>query len=67
MNGFFWSSGHLGWGVFALVVLTGLWWLVSDLVWRLKTVRIGKLALGMLSVWLIGVGAILVGFYLGVR
>lgn len=67
MNGFFWTSGHLGWGIFPLVVFTGLWVLLSDLVWRLKNVRIGRLAVAMLIGWSIGVGLILLGFYLGNR
>jgi hypothetical protein len=64
MNGFFWTSGHLGWGIFALAVFTGLWWLLSDLVWRLSNVRIGRLAVVMLIGWVIGVGLILLRFYL---
>ena len=67
MNGFFWTSGHLGWDIFALVVFTGLWWLLSDLVWRLRNVRIGRLAVAMSIGWTIGVGLILLGFYLGVQ
>lgn len=63
MNEFFWtSSGHLGWGIFALVVFTGLWWLLSDLVWRLRNVRIGRLAVAMSIGWIIGVGLILLVF-----
>ena len=65
MNRFFWSSGYLGGGAFALVVFTGLWWLLSDLVWRLRSVRIGRLAVAMPIGWIIGVGLILLGFYLG--
>ena len=67
MNGFFWTSGHLGWGIFALVVFTGLWTLLSDLVWRLKNVRIGRLAVAMSIGWIMGAGLILLGFYLGNR
>ena len=67
MNEFFWTSGHLGWGVFALAVFTGVWWLLSDLVWRLRSVRIGRLAVVMLIGWVVGVGLILLGFYLGKR
>lgn len=67
MNSFFWASGHLGWGIFALVVFTGLWCLLSDLVWRLSSVRIVRLAVAVLAGWLIGVGLILLGFYLGNR
>lgn len=67
MNGFFWTCGHLGWGIFALAVFTGLWWLLSDLVWRLSSVRIGRLAVAMLIGWVVGVGLILLRFYLGNR
>ena len=62
MNGFFWASGHLGWGIFALVAFTGLWWLLSDLVWRLKNVRFGRLAVLVSIGWIIGVGLIFIGF-----
>lgn len=67
MNDFIWASGHLGWGIFALAVFTGLWWLLSDLVWRLTRVRIGRLAMTMLIGWIVGVGLILLGFYPGAR
>ena len=67
MSEFFWTSGHLGWGIFVLAVFTGLWWLLSDLVWRLRNVRIGRLAMAMSAGWIIGVGLILLGFYLGNR
>lgn len=67
MNEFFWTSGHLGWGIFSLVVFTGLWWLLSDLVWRLRSVRIARLA-GLMSIgWMSGVALIVLGFYLGNR
>jgi len=65
MNGFFWSSGHLGWGIFALVVFTCLWLLLADLVWRLRSIRIHRLIVGMSIGWIIGVGFVLFGFYLG--
>jgi predicted membrane channel-forming protein YqfA (hemolysin III family) len=64
MNEFFWTSGHLGWGIFALVVFTALWGLFSDLVWRSRNVRIGKLAVAMSIGWIVGVGVIFLGFYL---
>lgn len=63
MNGFFWASGHLGWGVFALLVFTGLWCLLFDLIWRLSNVRIGGLAVAMSIGWIVGVGLILLGFH----
>lgn len=67
MNAFFWSSGHLGWGIFALAVFTGVWWLLSDLAWRLSKVRVGRLAVAMLIGWVAGFGLILLMFYLGNR
>lgn len=67
MSEFFWSSGHLGWGIFALLVFTGLWWLLSDLVWRVRNVRIGRLAIAVSIGWIIGAGLILLWFYLSVR
>lgn len=64
MKDFFWSSGHLGWGIFALAVFTLLWWLLSDLVWRLKTVRIGRLLSAMFAGWVVGIALIVLGFFL---
>ncbi|HUW54498.1 MAG TPA: hypothetical protein VMV99_13900 [Rhodanobacter sp.] len=65
MNGFLWFSGHLGWRIFALAVFTGLWWLLSDLYWRLQSIRISRLLVTMAAGWTIGVGLILLGFYIG--
>ncbi len=67
MNEFFWTFGHLGWVLFTLVAFTCLWWLLSDLVWRLNSVRIGWLVVAMSIGWVTGVGLILLGFYLGSR
>ncbi|UJJ57579.1 hypothetical protein [Rhodanobacter denitrificans] len=62
MNDFLWSSGHLGWGVFALAVFTGLWWLLSDLYWRLQNIRISRLLVTLAIGWAIGAGLILLSF-----
>lgn len=67
MNDFLWSSGHLGWGVFAFAVFTGLWWLLSDLYWRLKSTRTDRLLVTLATAWAIGVGLILLCFYVGSR
>lgn len=67
MSGFFWTSGHLGWGIFALIVFTGLWWLLADVYWRLKNTRIGGLVIAMGVGWLIGAGLIVLAFYLAHR
>lgn len=63
MSGFFWISGHLGWGIFALLLFTGLWWLLSDLVWRLSRVRIRQLVVLMAGGWLGGFAVILLVFH----
>ena len=67
MSGFFWASGHPGWGIFALVVFTGVWWLLIDLVWRLKATRVVGLALAASGGWLLGIGLITLGFCLAAR
>lgn len=64
MNGFFWASPHLGWGIFSLLVFTALWLLLTDLVWRLKDIRI-RLLLAMMAVgWVIGAVLIVAAFCL---
>jgi hypothetical protein len=65
MSSFFWASDHLGWGVFAIVVFTGAWWLLADLGWRLTSIRIIKLAVFAAGGWLACVALIVTGFYLG--
>lgn len=64
MSGFLWSSGHLGWGLFALIVFTGLWWLAADFAWRVNNTRIGRLAAVLAGGWLVGAACIVVGFWL---
>jgi hypothetical protein len=64
MNGFLWSSGHLGWGVFSLLVFTVLWWLFADLAWRLKKVRLGWFVGVMAAAWAIVASLIVAGFWL---
>jgi len=63
MNAFWWTSGHLGWGVFALAVFTGIWWLFFDLCWRLLAIRISRLLALIAIGWMLGIGCILFGFY----
>ncbi len=64
MSWFLWESGHLGWGIFALAVFTGLWWLLADLIWRLKSVRFARLMTAMAVGWVVGAGLIVLGFFL---
>ncbi len=67
MKDFFWASGYLGWGIFSLAVFTVLWWLLADLVWRLKNVRISRLAIMMSAGCNPGAGLIVLGSCLGGR
>lgn len=64
MSNFLWAYGHLGWGIFAIAIFTGLCGLLTDLVWRLKNVGIGRLAVVMFSGWIVGIGLIMLGYFL---
>ncbi len=63
MHDFLWSSGHLGWGFFALAVFTGLLLLLGDLYWRLHNIRIGRLLGALAASWAVGAGLIVLGFH----
>lgn len=65
MSDFIWVNGHLGWGLFILVVFTGLWWLLSDVLWRLQNTAVARLAAGMLAGWTLGVGLLMLVLVLG--
>lgn len=62
MNSFFWTSGHLGWGIFALATFTLLWALAFDLAWRLTRVKFARLLSGMCAAWVIVAILIVLGF-----
>lgn len=51
MNSFFWVSGHIGWLFFAILVFSGLWLLLSDLIWRMKSARSGRIPAVMCALW----------------
>lgn len=55
----------MGWGFFTLLVFTCLWGLLTDLIWRLHSIRVHHFGVVMSLGWLIGVGLVLLGFYLG--
>lgn len=59
MKGFFWSFGHIGWGIFAVAIFTVLWLLVSDWIWRTKTVSFVRFVVIFLMGWVAGVGLII--------
>jgi hypothetical protein len=62
VNSFFWTSGHLGWGIFALVAFTLLWALAFDLAWRLTRMKFVRLLGGMCAAWVIVAILIVLGF-----
>lgn len=59
MSEFFWSSGHLGWGIFSMLIFSGVWLLVCDLAWRLWTTRAARLIAVLAASWAIGIVVIL--------
>ncbi len=52
---FAWTSGHLGWGLFALIAFTIGWWLLADLVWRTRPSSRRTFAASIGAGWLVGV------------
>lgn len=60
MTAFFWSSGHIGWPFFNLVVFSILCLLTTDLVWRIASIRWWRLLLVAIVVWMAGVAALIV-------
>lgn len=62
MSGFIWSSGHLGWGFFLLLVYSAACVIAGDLAWRLVTINARKLVPILGVCWLVGVGLILLAF-----
>jgi hypothetical protein len=55
MSEFFWSSGHLGWGFFSILVYSGMCIIAADLVWRLTAVSIRRLVPIVAACWVTGV------------
>ena len=53
MTGFFWTSGHINWLFFAMLVFSGFWLLLSDLVWRVRSTRFGWIRLAMSAGWVL--------------
>jgi hypothetical protein len=67
MSELFWMNGHLGWRFFTLLIFTGCWVLLSDLVWRSMAVSIGRLAVILSIGWLMGIGLISIAFHVASR
>lgn len=51
MTSFFWSSGHIGWPLFGIVVLSVLCLLATDITWRTVRISIRKLLPIAIAVW----------------
>lgn len=64
MSSFLWTEGHLGWGIFSLIVFTVLWGLLADLVWRMKSTRFLRFSVAMAAGWVVGAGLIVAVFWL---
>lgn len=54
-----WQDGHLTWGVFSVLVYTGILILVADLGWRLVTRPAWQIALAVILIWSAGVAALI--------
>lgn len=65
MTTFFWSSGRIGWGVFAIVVFSGLWLLLADVCWRVLVMKWVRLLAIFTFGWLVGAALIVLGFFYG--
>lgn len=63
MSAFFWSAGHLGWGVFLMLVYSCACLLVGDLVWRLVTLRARTLVAVLGLAWVLGIVVIFVAMH----
>jgi hypothetical protein len=63
MMTFFWSSGHIGWPLFAVIVFSVLILLATDIVWRMLRIQVRRLLCLTALFWVIGV-AVAVSLYL---
>ncbi|MGH9599211.1 MAG: hypothetical protein ACRD27_05070 [Terracidiphilus sp.] len=67
MSGFLWTAGHVGWGVFSIAVFSCVWALLTDLCWRLWSVRVSRLAIVMFLGWIVGACLIVLAFHVANR
>lgn len=67
MSEFLWVSGHIGWGIFAATVFTGLWVLVLDVYWRLTNTRMTSFVGVAAAGWVCGIALIVLGSWLATR
>lgn len=63
MNAFFWTAGHLGWGIFLALVYSFACVLVGDFVWRLVTVRGRTLLAALGAIWVLGIVVIVAAMH----
>lgn len=60
MTPFVWSAGHIGWPLFGILVFSGLFLLVTDIVWRTVRMPFGKLFLCASVIWAVGIAIALI-------
>lgn len=63
MTSFFWSSGHLGWFFFGIVVFSALCLLATDIVWRVVPTSFRKLLSIATIIWAAGVAVLIALWY----
>jgi hypothetical protein len=63
MMSFFWSSGHIGWPLFGIVVLSVLCLLATDIAWRVVRASTRRLLSIAAAAWVVGAVAITAIWY----
>ncbi len=63
MTSFFWSSGHMGWPFFSIVVFSILCLLATDAAWRVISTSSRKLLSVAGMIWAVGVTVLIVLSY----
>lgn len=63
MMSFFWSSGHIGWPFFSIVVFSVLSLLSGDIAWRVTQISSRKFLSIAAIVWVSGVTGLIAIWY----
>lgn len=64
MSDWQWVGQHMDWGLFAVLVFTGLWWLLGDYFWRVKHVGVQRLLLVLGIGWVVAVAMLVLAWFL---
>lgn len=59
MMSFFWSGGHIGWPLFAIIVFSVCCLVVADIVWRVTRFPFRRLLLAAATAWAVGAAAVI--------